>query len=136
MEAALQTLVVRSRLRMTLPALKMYHCRVFCRKCNLHGRDHNPVAKVGLPLLPRPLADTDSAGLIVEPVSLFPYKCLYGAQRPGYDPPAKDVRVENVNLLPIDSKGTPNVLCNPKSFTDGTSNLGFVCKDGPYIASK
>jgi hypothetical protein len=34
--------------------------------------------------------------------------------------------VDNVNLRPIDGNGTCNVLCDPKSFTDGTSNLGFV----------
>jgi len=45
---------------------------------------------------------------------------------------AKNIRVENANLLPINEKGTSNVLCDPKSFTDGTSNLGFVCEDGPY----
>ena len=49
---------------------------------------------------------------------------------------ARNLRVENTNLLPIDGKGTSNVLCNPSSFTDGTSNLGFVCEDGPYKATQ
>ncbi|KAK8865572.1 hypothetical protein IAR55_000716 [Kwoniella newhampshirensis] len=46
---------------------------------------------------------------------------------------ATNIRVENVNLMPIDGKGTPNVLCDPSSFVDGTSNLGFKCENGPYV---
>ena len=49
---------------------------------------------------------------------------------------ANNIQVENANLLPIDGKGTLNVFCDPKSYMDGTSNMGFVCKNGPYKASK
>ena len=49
---------------------------------------------------------------------------------------AMNIRVKNVNLRPKDGNGTSNVLCDPQSFTDGTSNLGFVCEDGPYTPSK
>ncbi|WWC87255.1 uncharacterized protein L201_002143 [Kwoniella dendrophila CBS 6074] len=46
---------------------------------------------------------------------------------------ATNIQIHNVNLKPIDGKGTPNVVCDPTSFTDGTGNLGFKCANGPYI---
>jgi hypothetical protein len=38
------------------------------------------------------------------------------------------IRVDNVNLRPVDWDRTCNVLCDPKNFTDGTSNLGFIAR--------
>lgn len=46
---------------------------------------------------------------------------------------AKGVQLENIQLKPWDGKGTANVLCNPTSFIDGVGNLGFECKNGPYV---
>jgi len=48
---------------------------------------------------------------------------------------AEGIHLENINLLPIDGKGTPNTYCTPDSFIDGTSNLGFKCDMGPYQAN-
>lgn len=49
-------------------------------------------------------------------------------------PVATNLHLENINLLPIDGKGTSNTYCDPTSFADGTQNLGFVCANGPYKA--
>ncbi|WRT65114.1 uncharacterized protein IL334_002056 [Kwoniella shivajii] len=46
---------------------------------------------------------------------------------------ATNIQIHNVNLKPVDGKGTPNVVCDPSSFTDGTDNLGFKCVNGPYV---
>jgi len=46
---------------------------------------------------------------------------------------ATDVRVLNIDLKPLDGNGTADVTCNPTSFTDGTSNLGFDRVNGPYV---
>jgi hypothetical protein len=41
--------------------------------------------------------------------------------------------VLNAHLKPIDGQGESDVLCDPRSFTDGTANLGFKCANGPFV---
>lgn len=47
---------------------------------------------------------------------------------------ATNVRVENVDLRPVNGVGEADVYCTPDSFIDGTDNLGFACQTGPYMA--
>ncbi|RSH89652.1 hypothetical protein EHS25_002203 [Saitozyma podzolica] len=46
---------------------------------------------------------------------------------------ATNIRVLNAHLKPIDGQGESDVLCDPRSFTDGTANLGFKCANGPFV---
>lgn len=45
---------------------------------------------------------------------------------------ATNIQTRNINLMPIDGVGTVDVYCDSLSFTDGTKNLGFKCKNGAY----
>jgi hypothetical protein len=45
---------------------------------------------------------------------------------------ATNIQLHNVHLMPNSGRGTPNVVCDPKSFIDGTANLGFRCVNGRY----
>jgi hypothetical protein len=46
---------------------------------------------------------------------------------------ATHIQVREVHLVPQNGRGCSNVLCDPKSFIDGTDSLGFKCQNGPFV---